>query len=108
MAKKLVELEWKPRRHNFVDSESGLEVQVMNVGAPKSYDVEASASMPLMLKVEELIRRAARGTPANAYRANYIRTHEGKYRSDYSVTIELYRVIKTRRDRDSTNRNYIL
>ncbi len=96
MAKKLVELEWKPRRQRFVDTESGLDVKVVNVGAPKSYDIEARASLPLMQQVDEFIRRAARGTPANAYRANCIRTHEGEYRSNYQVTIELYQILKTR------------
>ena len=97
MAKEIVVIEWKPRRKVFVESESGLEVKVVNVGVPKSYDVEASDSLPLMLQVDNLIRRPVKGTPANAYCWSSVQTHTDEYRSDYHVTIELYKILKNQR-----------
>ena len=100
MTKKPVEIGWKPRKKKFVEVDSGLEVAVVNVNAPKHYDVESSASRPLMVTVDELIKRAARGTPANAYRWSCIQTHAGEYRADYHVTIELYKILQTKGDQN--------
>lgn len=97
MAKKLVEIEWKPRQKKFVDVESGLEVRVVKVFGPREYDIQASARLPLMWQVWDRIPRLARRVGANAYRLNCVQTDEYEYSSRYTVIVELYQITKKQR-----------
>ena len=90
----MIALEWKERQKKFYDDE-GLEVIVRNVGVPKQYgDISARASNPLNYKIDGFVRRAARGTNANAYRCTAIQTSDGEHQSTYTLIIELYKILQ--------------